>query len=110
MYAIRSYYGYLRCVKGVDDNVKRLLDYLKEIGELDNTIIMYTGDQGYFLGEHDLMDKRWIYDESMRMPFIVHWPNRVRKSSVNDWLINNTDFAPTMLEIAGGVTPDYMLV
>ena len=63
---------YLRCVKGVDDNVKRLVDYLKETGELENTVIIYTGDQGFFLGEHDFMDKRWMYEESFRIPFIVH--------------------------------------
>ena len=100
---------YLRCVKGVDDNVKRLIEYLRETGELQNTVVIYTSDQGFFLGEHDLMDKRWIYEESMRMPFIVHWPNGVAKGSVNDWLINNTDFAPTMLDLAGvESTPDYM--
>ncbi len=99
---------YLRCVKGVDDNVKRLLDCLKEMGELDNTVIMYTGDQGYFLGEHDFFDKRWIYEESMRMPFIVRWPKTVKAGSTNDWLINNTDFAPTILELAGARAPDYM--
>lgn len=99
---------YLRCVKGIDDNVKRLVDYLKEAGELDNTVIMYTGDQGFFLGEHDLMDKRWMYEESMRMPFIVHWPRGTEKGQANDWLINNTDFAPTMLELAGLETPEYM--
>ena len=99
---------YLRCVKGVDDNVKRLVDYLKETGELNNTVIMYTGDQGFFLGEHDLMDKRWMYEESMRMPFIVHWPKEVKKGSSNDWLINNTDFAPTILDIAGVKTPGTM--
>ena len=100
---------YLRCVKGIDDNIKRLLDYLESTGELDNTIIMYTGDQGYFLGEHDLMDKRWMYEEAMRMPFIVHWPAQLKKEQQNDWLINNTDFAPTILELAGvSKTPDYM--
>lgn len=99
---------YLRCVKGVDDNVGRLLNALKESGELDNTVIIYTGDQGYFLGEHDLMDKRWIYDEAMRMPFIVQWPRMIQKGSVNHWLINNTDFAPTILEIAGMTKPTYM--
>lgn len=99
---------YLRCVKGVDDNIKRLLDYLKAAGELDNTVILYTGDQGFFLGEHDLMDKRWMYEEAMRMPFIVHWPKVVKNGMVNDWLINNTDFAPTILKIAGIQTPDYM--
>jgi len=99
---------YLRCVKGVDDNVKRLIDYLRKTGELDNTVIMYTGDQGFFLGEHDLMDKRWMYEEAMRMPFIVHYPKAVKPGSSNSWLINNTDFAPTMLELAGARTPDYM--
>lgn len=99
---------YLRCVKGVDDNVKRLLDYLTETGEIDNTVIIYTGDQGFFLGEHDLMDKRWMYEESMRMPFIVHYPKMVKSGSSNNWLINNTDFAPTMLELAGVATPDTM--
>jgi N-acetylglucosamine-6-sulfatase len=100
---------YLRCVKGVDDNVGRLIDTLREIGELDNTIIMYTGDQGFFLGEHDLMDKRWMYEEAFRMPFIVHAPKTVKAGSVNGWLINNTDFAPTMLELAGVTsTPTYM--
>ncbi|MCP4376237.1 MAG: sulfatase [bacterium] len=99
---------YLRCVKGVDDNVKRLIDYLKETGELENTVIMYTGDQGFFLGEHDLMDKRWMYEEAMRMPFIVHYPAMVKPGSSNSWLINNTDFAPTMLALGGIKTPDYM--
>ena len=99
---------YLRCVKGVDDNVQRLVDYLKETNELDNTVIIYTGDQGFFLGEHDLMDKRWMYEEAMRMPFIVHWPRVVQSGTVNRWLINNADFAPTMLAIAGVATPDYM--
>ncbi|HUU90524.1 MAG TPA: sulfatase [Phycisphaerae bacterium] len=99
---------YLRCVKGVDDNVKRLIDHLKEAGELDNTIIMYTGDQGFFLGEHDLMDKRWMYEEAFRMPFIVRYPKMVKPGSTNGWLINNTDFAPTILDLAGVKTPDYM--
>ena len=99
---------YLRCVKGVDDNVKRLIDYLGKIGELDNTVIMYTGDQGFFLGEHDFTDKRWIYEESMRMPFIVRHPKTVKAGSTNGWLINNTDFAPTILELAGVKTPEYM--
>ena len=99
---------YLRCVKGVDDNIRRLLDFLKESGELENTLIIYTSDQGLLLGEHDLMDKRWFFEESMRMPFIVHWPAVVRGGSVNRWLINNTDFAPTLLEIAGAKVPDLM--
>ncbi len=99
---------YLRCVKGVDDNVKRLLDHLAETGELDKTIIMYTGDQGFFLGEHDFMDKRWMYEESLRMPFLVHYPPTIKAGSVNNWLINNTDFAPTILDLAGVKPLDYM--
>lgn len=99
---------YLRCVKGVDDNIERLLDYLETEDLLDNTVIVYTGDQGYFLGENDLMDKRWMYEESMQMPFIVHWPEVVEKGQINDWLINNTDFAPTLLDLAGATVPSYM--
>lgn len=99
---------YLRCVKGVDDNVKRLIDHLKNTGRLENTVIIYTGDQGFFLGEHDLMDKRWMYEEAFRMPFIVHYPKMVKAGSTNDWLINNTDFAPTILALAGVATPKYM--
>ncbi|MFS4466675.1 sulfatase [Maribacter sp. 2210JD10-5] len=99
---------YLRCVKGVDDNVKRLLDYLEKENLLDNTIIVYTGDQGFMLGEHDYIDKRWMYDESMRMPFFVRYPNKVKEGTRTDAIINNTDFAPTMIEMAGGSTPDYM--
>lgn len=99
---------YLRCVKGVDDNVGRLMAFLRETGQLDNTIIIYTGDQGFFLGEHDLMDKRWMYEEAMRMPFIAHCPKVVKADTPNGWLINNADFAPTMLELAGVPTPGYM--
>lgn len=99
---------YLRCVKGVDDNTKRLIDYLKEEGIYDNTIVIYTGDQGYFLGEHDYFDKRWMYEESMRMPFFVRYPKTIKEGSRSDLLINNTDFAPTIIELAGGDVPDYM--
>ena len=99
---------YLRCVKGVDDNVKRLFDYLKEEGIYDETVIFYTGDQGYFLGEHDYFDKRWMYEEGMRMPFIVRYPDGIPAGSRNGLLLNNTDFAPTMIDLAGGEVPDYM--
>ena len=99
---------YLRCVKGVDDNIKRIVDYLKENDLFDNTIIVYTGDQGFMLGEHDYIDKRWMYDESMRMPFFVRYPEKIKKGSRTDAIINNTDFAPTLIEMAGGSTPDYM--
>ncbi|WP_366183782.1 sulfatase [Flavobacterium ovatum] len=99
---------YLRCVKGVDDNLARLFDYLKKEGLWENTVIVYTGDQGMMLGEHDLIDKRWMYDESMRMPFIVHYPKMVKAGSKTDLLINNTDFAPTLIELAKGKKPSYM--
>lgn len=99
---------YLRCVKGVDDNLKRLFDYLESEGIMDNTVIIYTGDQGFMLGEHDYIDKRWMYEESMRMPFLVRYPDMVEAGSVSDALINNTDFAPTMIELAGGKVPAYM--
>ncbi len=99
---------YLRCVKGVDDNIKRLIDYLQAEGLLENTILVYTGDQGFMLGEHDYIDKRWMYDEAMRMPFFVRYPEKIQAGSRTDAIINNTDFAPTMIELAGGRTPDYM--
>lgn len=99
---------YLRCVKGVDDNLGRLFDYLKQEGLWENTIIIYTGDQGFMLGEHDYIDKRWMYEESMRMPFIVHYPNKIKPGSQSSLLINNADFAPTMIEIAGGQAPSHM--
>ncbi|UXP32050.1 sulfatase [Reichenbachiella agarivorans] len=99
---------YLRCVKGVDDNLARLFTYLEEEGLMDNTIIVYTGDQGFMLGEHDYIDKRWMYDESMRMPFIVRYPEAIQPGTRTDVMINNTDFAPTLIEMAGGNTPQYM--
>jgi N-acetylglucosamine-6-sulfatase len=99
---------YLRCVKGVDDNVKRIFDYLEKEGLMENTIIMYTGDQGFMLGEHDYIDKRWMYEETLHMPFLVRYPKMVKANTKTDAIINNSDFAPTILELAGGKTPEYM--
>ncbi len=99
---------YLRCVKGVDDNLGRLFDYLKKEGLWENTVIIYTGDQGMMLGAHDYIDKRWMYEESMQMPFLVHYPDMVKAGRTTDLLINNTDYAPTMLALAGGEVPEYM--
>lgn len=99
---------FLRCVRGVDDNIGRLIDHLESTGELDNTVIIYTADQGFMLGEHDYIDKRWMYEESLRMPFIVRYPAKIPAGSSRDSIINNVDFAPTLLEIAGVDTPDYM--
>jgi arylsulfatase A-like enzyme len=99
---------YLRTVKGVDDNLRRLFDYLRESGQYDDTVIIYTGDQGMLLGEHDLIDKRWMYEESLRMPFIVRHPGKQDAPSRSDLVINNTDFAPFMLDLAGVAAPGFM--
>ena len=80
----------------MDDNLKRLFDYLKKEGLWENTIIVYTGDQGMMLGEHDLQDKRWMYEESQRMPFIVRDPRCPYKGAKSDLMINNIDFAPIL--------------
>jgi arylsulfatase A-like enzyme len=99
---------YLRCVKGVDDNIGKIVEYLKKEGLYDNTIIIYTADQGIMLGEHDYIDKRWMYEESMRMPFFVRYPAQIKAGQRTDAIINNTDFAPTIIDLAGGKVPDYM--
>ncbi len=98
---------YLRCVKG-DDNLGRLFAYLKAEGLYDNTVIIYTGDQGFWLGEKDYQDKRWAYDESMRMPFIVRYPKTIPADIRSDAIVENVDFAPLMLDFAGIETPDSM--
>jgi len=99
---------YLRCVKGVDDNVGRLFAYLEENGLMDNTIIIYTGDQGFMLGEHDYIDKRWMYEESLRMPLLLRYPPGIKAGTRSDAIVNNVDFAPTILDLAGGTVPAYM--
>ncbi|MEM6277942.1 MAG: sulfatase [Verrucomicrobiota bacterium] len=99
---------FLRCVKGIDDNLARLFAYLEETGELDNTVIVYTGDQGFMLGEHDYQDKRWMYEESMRMPFLIRFPKTIEAGSRTDAIVENVDYAPTLLDFAGVKTPDYM--
>ena len=99
---------FLRCVRGVDDNVARLLDTLRETGELDRTIIVYTADQGFMLGEHDYIDKRWMYEESLRMPFLVRYPASVPAGQRISAIVNNVDFAPTLLDYAGVEKPELM--
>jgi len=100
--------AYLRCVKGVDDNVKRVLDYMEREGILDNTVVIYTGDQGFYLGEHDYIDKRWGYEEAMRMPFIVRYPKGIPAGTRSDAIVENVDYPAMMLDYAGVDTPDYM--
>jgi arylsulfatase A-like enzyme len=99
---------YLRCVKGVDDNLSRLFHYLKANDIYDNTLIIYTGDQGFWLGEKDYQDKRWAYDESQRMPFIVRYPESIPAGQRTDALIENIDYPALMLDYAGVKTPASM--
>ena len=97
---------YLRCVASVDDNVGRMLDYLDEQGLTENTIVIYTSDQGFFLGDHGWYDKRFMYEESLRMPFIIRYPKAIKAGTVNDEMILNVDFAPTFLDYAGVDSPE----
>ena len=99
---------YLRCVKGVDDNLKRLFAYLEKTGLMDQTVIIYTGDQGFMLGEHDYQDKRWMYEEAMRMPFLIRYPSTIKAGSRTDAVVGNVDYAATMLDFAGVKKPAYM--
>lgn len=99
---------YLRVVASIDDNVGRLLDYLDEAGLTDNTIVVYTSDQGFFLGDHGWYDKRFMYEESLRMPFIVRYPKAVRAGTTTDDFALNVDFAETFLDYAGIDIPDFM--
>lgn len=99
---------YLRTIASVDDNLGRLLAYLDESGLAENTVVIYTSDQGFFLGDHGWYDKRWMYEESLRTPLIVRWPGVVRPGSENEDLVQNLDFAPTFLEMAGVPAPQFM--
>ncbi len=99
---------YLACVQSVDDNVGRLLDFLDQTGLSTNTIVIYTSDQGFFLGDHGLFDKRFMYEESIRMPFLVRWPGVVKPATTETAMAINVDFAPTFMEIAGLPVPADM--
>lgn len=99
---------YLRCVQSVDDNVGRLMDYLKANDLEKNTIVIYTSDQGFFLGEHGWFDKRWMYEESFRTPLIVKWPGVTNKKLTTKSMVQNLDFAETILDMAGLSIPADM--
>jgi arylsulfatase A-like enzyme len=99
---------YLRCVAGVDKAVGQMLDYLEANGLAENTVVVYTSDQGFYLGEHGWFDKRWMYEESFRMPFMISYPKLIKPKSKNANLLLNVDFAPTFLELAGVETPEAM--
>lgn len=96
---------YLRCIAAVDDNVGRLLDYLKAEGLDKNTIVIYSSDQGFYLGEHGWFDKRWMYEESFRMPLVMRWPGVIKPGTTVSQLTQNIDFAPTFLQAAGLPVP-----
>jgi len=99
---------YLKCISSVDDNIGRVLNYLEQTGELDNTIIIYTSDQGFYLGEHGWFDKRFMYEESLKTPFVIRYPKTISSVGVTDAMIQNLDFAPTLLDLAGFPVPDDM--
>lgn len=100
--------NYLRCVKGVDDSVGRLLKYLDDNGLAHNTVVVYSSDQGFYVGDHGWYDKRWMYEESLKMPLIIKWPGKTQPGSLNTNLVQNLDYAETFLEMAGAEIPGDM--
>ena len=104
----RYMHDYLATVKAVDENVGRLLDYLEQEGLMENTIVVYSSDQGFFLGEHGWFDKRWIFEESVRTPLLVRWPGVSKAGATSSALVSNLDFAETFLDAAGVPIPAEM--
>lgn len=98
--------NYLRCVRSLDENIGRVLDYLDESGLSKNTIVIYSSDQGFYLGEHGWYDKRWMFEESLAMPFLIRWPGVVKPGVRSRTIIQNIDYAPTFLEAAGVAIPN----
>lgn len=99
---------YLATIQSVDDNVGRILDYLDQAGLSENTLVVYTSDQGFYLGEHGWFDKRFMYEESFRTPLLLRWPSKVKGGTVNSKLVQNLDFAETFLDAAGAEVPADM--
>jgi arylsulfatase A-like enzyme len=99
---------YFRHIYGTDENLGRLLKTLDDLGLTENTVVVYTSDNGYYLGEHGLGDKRSLYEESLRVPMLVRYPKVVGKGTINDELVLNIDVAPTFLELAGVSAPKEM--
>lgn len=99
---------YLGCISSVDDNVGRVLNYLDDSGLAENTMVVYTSDQGFYLGEHGWFDKRFIYDESFKTPLLIRWPNEITPGTTNDEMVQNLDFAQTFLEAAQIKVPSDM--
>lgn len=99
---------YLACISTVDDNVGRIQDYLSSSGLEENTLVVYTSDQGFYLGEHGWFDKRFIYEESFKTPLLIQWPNKITPGTTEQEMVQNLDFAQTFLEAAGIDAPDDM--
>ncbi|MAI71088.1 MAG: acetylglucosamine-6-sulfatase [Rhodopirellula sp.] len=99
---------YLRCIQAVDDGVGAMLEYLDESGLAENTIVIYSSDQGFYLGEHGWYDKRWMFEESLKMPFLIRWPGVIEPGVDARALIQNIDYGPTFLDIAGAEVPEEM--
>ena len=99
---------YLRCIQSVDDNVGRILDYLEESGLAEDTIVVYTSDQGFYLGDHGWYDKRWMYEESLSTPLLIRWPGVTAAGSVDSHMVQNIDLAPTLIDAAGATPPADM--
>ena len=100
--------NYLRCVRGVDDSVGKIQDTLKDLKLDDNTVVIYSSDQGFYIGDHGWYDKRWMYEESLMMPLIVKWPGVTKPDSRSDQMVQNLDYAQTFLEMAGAEIPANM--
>ena len=99
---------YLRCIQSVDDEVGRVLRWLDAQGLAENTIVVYSSDQGFYLGEHGWFDKRWMYEESLKTPLLVRWPGVVEAGSESEAMVSNIDFPETFLDIAGVDIPADM--
>ena len=104
----RYMHDYLGCIKAVDESVGRILKYLDDEGLADNTIVIYSADQGFYLGEHGWFDKRWIFEESLRAPLLVRWPGNTKPGTATSAIVSNLDFAETFLNIAGQPIPERM--
>lgn len=99
---------YLRTIQSVDDGVGEVLDYLDKNGLAENTIVVYTSDQGFYLGEHGWFDKRFMYEQSLRTPLLIRYPKEIHPGKTDDHLVMNLDFAPTFLDYAGVPIPEDM--
>lgn len=97
---------YLGCILSLDESIASLLDYLDQSGLSENTLVIYVGDQSFYLGEHGLYDKRWIFEESMRMPLIMRWKGRIPAKTRSNAMVQNIDYAPTLLEVTGTNTAE----